>query len=40
MKDPVYKLIIEIIQSQEFKNILEGIGGYNLKDIGKILAKT
>ena len=40
LKDPVYKLIIEIIQSQDFKNILEGIGGYNLKDIGKILAKT
>lgn len=40
MHEPVYKLIIEIIQSQEFKNILEGIGGYNLKDIGKILAKT
>lgn len=40
LKDPLYKLIVEIIQSQDFKNILEGIGGYNLKDIGKILAKT
>jgi putative molybdopterin biosynthesis protein len=40
LKEPVYKLIVEIIQSQDFKNIIEGIGGYNLKEIGKILAKT
>lgn len=37
---PVYQRIIKIIQSQEFKDILEGLGGYNLKDIGKILAQT
>ncbi|PRR84625.1 substrate-binding domain-containing protein [Clostridium vincentii] len=37
---PVYQRIIKIIQSQEFKDVLEGLGGYDLKDIGKILAQT
>ena len=37
---PVYQRIIKIIQSQEFKDVLEGLGGYDLKDIGKILALT
>lgn len=40
LNNPVYKLIIDVIKSEEFKQELEGIGGYNLKDIGKILAKT
>jgi putative molybdopterin biosynthesis protein len=37
---PVYQRIMKIIQSQEFKDVLEGLGGYDLKDIGKILAQT
>lgn len=37
---PVYQKIIKIIQSGEFKDVLEGLGGYDLKDIGKILAQT
>lgn len=40
LKKPIYKLIIEIVQSEIFKKELEGLGGYDLKDIGKILAKT
>lgn len=37
---PIYKLIINTIQSEEFKKEIESLGGYDLKDIGKILAKT
>ena len=37
---PIYQKIMRIIQSQEFKEVLEGLGGYDLKDIGKILAQT
>lgn len=40
LKYPIYKLIIKTIQSEEFKREIEGLGGYDLKDIGKILAKT
>ena len=40
LKYPIYKLIINTIQSEEFKKEIEGLGGYDLKDIGKILAKT
>lgn len=40
LDNPAYDAVIETIRSKEFKDILEGIGGYNLKDIGKILAKT
>lgn len=40
LKYPIYKIIINTIQSKEFKREIESIGGYNLKDIGKILAKT
>lgn len=40
LKYPIYKLIINAIQSEEFKKEIESLGGYNLKDIGKILAKT
>jgi putative molybdopterin biosynthesis protein len=40
LKYPIYKLIINTIQSKEFKREIESLGGYNLKDIGKILAKT
>ena len=40
LKNPVYKLMLNTIQSEEFKKDIESLGGYNLKDIGKILAKT
>lgn len=40
LKNPIYKLIINTIQSQEFKKDIESLGGYNIKDIGKMLAKT
>ena len=40
LKYPIYKMIVDTIQSEEFKKEIESLGGYNLKDIGKILAKT
>ncbi|EKQ52347.1 MULTISPECIES: helix-turn-helix transcriptional regulator [unclassified Clostridium] len=40
LKYPIYKLIINTIQSEDFKREIESLGGYDLKDIGKILAKT
>lgn len=40
LKYPIYKLILNTIQSEEFKTEIESMGGYDLKDIGKILAKT
>lgn len=40
LNNPVYQSIISILQSDKFKNELEGIGGYDLRDLGKILATT
>ena len=40
LKYPIYQLIIGTIQSEEFKREIESLGGYDLKDIGKILDKT
>lgn len=40
LKYPIYKLIIKTVQSEEFKKEIKSLGGYDLKDIGKILAKT
>lgn len=40
LKYPIYKLIISIIQSEEFKKEIYGLGGYDLKDIGKVIART
>lgn len=40
LKYPIYKIVINTIQSDDFKREVESLGGYNLKDIGKILAKT
>ncbi|MEF9951927.1 MAG: helix-turn-helix transcriptional regulator [Clostridium sp.] len=34
---PIYQGIIETIQSNEFKAQLEGLSGYDLRDIGKII---
>lgn len=38
-KEP-YKAVLEILRSQEFKMELEGIGGYDLTEIGRIMAET
>lgn len=35
-----FKAVIEILRSSEFKMELEGIGGYDLKEIGKIVTET
>lgn len=37
LSNPIYQKIIDIIKSEKFKSELEGIGGYDLKDTGKIL---
>lgn len=37
---PPFQAIIEIIRSEKFKLELEGLGGYNLAEIGKIVAET
>ncbi|MBZ9692681.1 substrate-binding domain-containing protein [Clostridium sp. M14] len=39
LKYPLYKLIIEIIQSKKFKKEIKGLGEYDLRDTGKILAE-
>ncbi len=36
----VYKAIIDIIKSKEFKEEIDGLSGYDLRDIGKIIAYT
>ena len=38
--NPVYRNIISIINSQEFKSEIEGIGGYDLRFTGKIAAEV
>lgn len=40
MNHPVFKAIIEIISSEDFKMEMHGIGGYDLSDAGKIVAET
>ncbi len=37
---PPFEAIMEILGSKEFRLELEGIGGYDLTDIGKIVAET
>jgi len=37
---PQFQAVIQILRSQEFKLELLGIGGYDLKDLGKIIAQT
>jgi putative molybdopterin biosynthesis protein len=37
---PYFQAVLQIIRSEEFRLELEGIGGYDLKDIGKITAET
>ncbi|HCQ5857477.1 TPA: helix-turn-helix transcriptional regulator [Clostridioides difficile] len=40
LQNPVYQTIINIINSPEFKAELQGIGGYDLTDTGKTIAKV
>ncbi|WP_196000795.1 helix-turn-helix transcriptional regulator [Clostridium sp. 1001271B_151109_B4] len=40
LNNPIYQNIISILSSDRFKNELKGIGGYDLKDLGKIMATT
>ena len=40
LNNPIYQNILSILSSEKFKNELYGIGGYGLKDLGKILATT
>lgn len=40
LENPIYKQILNIINSDTFKEELEGLGGYDLKDTGKIIAET
>lgn len=37
---PNYQAILHVINSKEFKMELQGIGGYDLTEIGKIIAET
>ncbi|MEF9953257.1 MAG: helix-turn-helix transcriptional regulator [Clostridium sp.] len=37
---PIYQTIVNILQSQEFKKQLEGLSGYDLRDIGKFISTT
>ncbi len=40
LHNPNYQAIIHVINSKEFKMELQGIGGYDLTEIGKIIAET
>lgn len=40
LNNPIYQNIISILSSEKFKNELDGIGGYDLKDLGKIISTT
>ncbi len=35
----VYKQFLKVLKSQEFKNVLQKLGGYNIKNIGEIIRK-
>ena len=39
LSNPEIKAVIEILNTQEFKLELDGIGGYNLDHIGKVIAE-
>lgn len=40
LESPIYNELLNIINSQDFKDELAGFGGYDLKDTGKIIAET
>lgn len=40
MEKPAFQLIMKILRSREFRAELEGIGGYDLKELGRVVAET
>lgn len=40
MDKPPFEVVLKILRSSEFRTELEGIGGYDLKETGKIIAET
>ncbi len=40
MRNPIFEYVIKIINSDEFKQELLGIGGYDLNETGTVLAET
>jgi putative molybdopterin biosynthesis protein len=40
MEKPPFQAVIEILQSREFKNELQGLGDYDLNELGKIIAEV
>ncbi|WP_088225389.1 helix-turn-helix transcriptional regulator [Desulfosporosinus sp. FKB] len=40
LNNPAFDAIFEIIQSDEFKAELQGLGGYDLTELGKVIAET
>lgn len=40
IQKPYFQSVLQIIRSEEFKLEIQGIGGYDLKDLGKITAET
>ena len=40
LNKPVFQTIVKIISSQEFKEEIMGLGGYDLRDIGKIVGQS
>lgn len=40
INQPIFKAIIEIIRSEDFKMEMHGIGGYDLSEAGKVVAET
>jgi len=40
MHSPAFDAIFEILRSDEFRFELQGLGGYDLTELGKIIAET
>ena len=40
LASPIYKAIVDIIKSKEFKDEIDGLSGYDIRDIGRIIAET
>lgn len=40
LASPIYKAIVDIIKSKEFKDEIDGLSGYDIRDIGRVIAET
>lgn len=40
LSSEIYKIIVDTIQSKEFRDEIDGLSGYDLRDIGKIVGNT